>query len=74
VCAGEELAVSYDEIRQMPTTIKAEQWRTGDLRTASGVHESALRAYHIVAKVKWLLELKTDPQVVLELLRVMESA
>lgn len=38
-----------------------------------GVHESMLRAYHIVRKVKDLLSRKTPTDVVLELIAEMEQ-
>jgi hypothetical protein len=36
------------------------------------VHESVFRSYHIVEKVKGLLERKTPPDVILELINMME--
>ena len=35
-------------------------------------HESVLRAWHIVAKVKWLLSKGTAPEVITELIALME--
>ncbi len=65
--------MTYDAIREMPTSLKAEQWRTGNLRTSSGVHESCLRSYHVLGKVKELLDLGAHPSIIKELVHLMES-
>jgi hypothetical protein len=59
--------MDYEQIRQMPTVL------TEIPGGSRGVHESCLRAYHILAKVKWLLENKTHSDVVLELIALMEK-
>lgn len=38
-----------------------------------GYHESLLRSYHIVAKLRWLIEKRVDHEVMLELLNLMQS-
>jgi hypothetical protein len=58
--------VTYDEIRKMPTVID------GIPLGAVGVHESVLRGYQILQKVKWLLEVDTQPGVIMELVHMME--
>ena len=50
----------YGTIAKMPTSI--------DMR-----HESCYRSYHILQKVKWLLEANTKPDVIQELIYLMES-
>jgi hypothetical protein len=57
--------VNIESISQMPTCIETPEGTS---------HESVLRSYHIVQKVKWLLELKTSPEVILELIDMMEVA
>lgn len=47
--------MSYRDIANMATTIYPEDMD----RSVRGIHESCLRSYHILAKVKWLLEKKT---------------
>jgi len=60
----------YKTIANMPTVLKPEDVTDSHCK---GWHESLLRAFHILQKVKWLLEKGTDNEVVLELIRVMES-
>lgn len=73
-----------DEVRQLPTTLDrvalTREYMGQDssflywLPTAPlGWHESLLRSYHIVRKVKELLEQGTPPAVVLELIELMEA-
>ena len=52
--------MKYDEIRMMPTV-------------QAGTHESVTRSFHILAKVKELLALNTEPKIVLELINMMEE-
>jgi hypothetical protein len=64
-----------DEIRDRPTCLTPEQVKS-DLKekpSMSGWHESLLRSYHIVQKVKDMLELGTPPEVVLEIINDMEK-
>jgi len=58
--------MNYDTIRGMPTTV------TGVPSGTNGVHESCLRAYQILEKVKWLLNEGSSSHVVLELIKMME--
>ena len=56
--------MTYDEIRNFRT----------DIETPRGMsHESVMRAYHIVEKVKWLCGQGVSTQVLLELIALMES-
>jgi hypothetical protein len=62
----------YKQIANWPTELTREivqQVQDG----VKGWHESLLRSYHILAKVKWLLEKRTDAEVILELIALMES-
>jgi len=55
-------------IMDMPTKIDL------DVSVGSKVwHESVTRSYHIVEKVKELLVLSTPPEVILELIELMQS-
>lgn len=57
--------MTYDEIRETPTTY---------MDVERGIcHESLLRAFEILLKVKWLLNEGTTPRVVLELIDMMET-
>lgn len=60
----------FDEIAKMPTSLEREYVRDSP---CAGWHESLLRSYHILAKVKWLLEKRTDTEVITELIALMES-
>lgn len=60
------------EISKLPTCLRIE----GEgIRTEGrgGYHESVLRAFNILSKVKSLLELGTPSSVILEVIAVMES-
>lgn len=59
------------EIANLPTTFTVKG--VSIVTDASGYHESVLRAYQIVRKVKALLELGTPSSVILEMIAVMES-
>ena len=64
-----------DRIRDWPTTLKPEEVKK-DLKEnpgTAGWHESLLRSYHIVQKVKWLLAEGTSPEVTLQLIEDMEK-
>lgn len=66
--------MNYLSIARMPSSITLEQVKEDiSLSSPSGWHESLLRSYHIVQKVKWLLEMKTSPEVISELIDVMEG-
>ena len=58
--------MTISEIRAMPTKV------CGADLGSDWLSESALRAYHILEKVKELLAKKTAPDVVLELIAEME--
>lgn len=65
--------MTYKDIANMPTSLYPEDVRAGsEFGMPKGWHESLLRSYHIVQKVKWLLEKKTDPEVIVELIALME--
>lgn len=57
--------MKVDEIRSRPTTYQRSD--------GSNCHESLLRAFHIVDKVRELLEQDTPPKVVLEMIELMEA-
>ena len=59
-----------NEIRNFPTTIDNPAPGRG---LPSGWHESLLRSYQIVQKVRELLEKKTPTEVILELIDTMEE-
>ena len=59
--------MKISDIRAFPTTI--DSIPTG----CKGVHESVLRSFQIVAKVRWLLEHGTPSDVVLSLMDEMEE-
>lgn len=74
------ISESIVEIRKIPTTLTREQiFDDIGYSDASidgqpkGWHESLMRSYHIVKKVKALLAQDTAPAVVLELISLMES-
>lgn len=63
--------MDYRQIIEMPTSLGRTEINANP--NSSGFHESCLRAYHILAKVKWLLDKKTDAEVIRELICLMES-
>jgi len=65
--------MDYGTIRAMQTSIEAEQMRQYLAEGCKGVHESVLRSYQILEKVKWLLQLQTSPRVIAELIDFMEA-
>lgn len=66
--------MSYLSIARMPSSITREQVKEDiSLSSPTGWHESLLRSYHIVQKVKWLLAMDTKPAVIAELIDVMEG-
>ena len=54
------------EIQQMPTCINVIP------QGATGVHESCVRSYQILEKVKYLLNKKVPSEIVIELINEME--
>ncbi len=54
------MASEYLQIAQMPTCYE-------------NIHESVMRSYHIVKKVKYLLGKGTDPEIVLGMIDLMET-
>jgi hypothetical protein len=74
--------MDFDEIRNFPTVLTTDCVRK-DVTvfpegasfefSSTGWHESLLRSYQIVEKVKWLLERGTPSAVVLELIALMEA-
>ncbi len=61
------------EIANMPTVLRSETVRTELEAGTRGFHESLLRSYHVAAKVRALLILKAPPEVILEIMDLMES-
>ena len=55
------------EIRQMPTVLKPEEM------VAGGCHESVLRSYNIVVKIKELLTADCPPAILLEIIEDLQS-
>lgn len=56
--------MKIENIQKRPTTYETD---------GVNCHESLLRAFHIVEKVKELLEKDTPPSVVLEMIELMET-
>jgi hypothetical protein len=65
----------YLEISLMPTSLgrREVEAQLSESMTLSGWHESVLRAYNILRKTKALLSKGVPPDVVLELIELMES-
>ena len=61
--------MKISEIAKYPTCIDRDGFSPG----STGAHESVLRSYHIVRKVKDLLQRGTPTDVVLELIEEMEN-
>lgn len=66
-------ALSYLMIRDMETTIDRGNMEKFLASGCNGVHESVLRSYQILSKVKVLLEANTRQDLILELIELMES-
>lgn len=60
-------------IANWSTEVTAEEMREMLARGCRGAHESVMRSYQILGKVKRLLEMGTPVAVVLELIALMES-
>jgi hypothetical protein len=60
------------EISKMPCSVTADEMTQYLKEGCRGVHESLMRSYHIVHKVKELLEAETPPKVVLEIMDLMQ--
>jgi len=58
----------------MPTTLERDYVKASLEDGTRGFHESLLRSYHILAKVKWLLDQGAPPEVVRELIALMEDS
>jgi len=71
--AGRLPMASYSEIQRTLTSISAQQMREHLASGCAGIHESVMRSYQILEKVKWLLERDTHPEVLKELIDHMES-
>jgi hypothetical protein len=71
--AGEETVMDYIDIQRLPTSVTRDELVEYHEQGVSGVHESVLRAFNILNKVKWLLDKKTDPDVIRELIYLMET-
>lgn len=65
--------MNYLDIAKLKTVFGAEDARFVLDGNCTGMHESLLRSYQILAKVKWLLEKNTATEVVLELIALMET-
>lgn len=61
--------MDYLKIRDLPTVIDEEFLSLG----AKGIHESVLRSYHILEKVKFLLQEGCSSAVILEIIELMEG-
>lgn len=59
-----------DAIRALPTVVDPTRWPFQDAPT----HESVLRAYQILDKVKYLLAEGVPPKIILELIAEMEGS
>jgi hypothetical protein len=59
--------MTYDEIRAMPVVV------SDDTPNCHRWHESVLRGYQILQKVKWLLESGASSAVIMELIELMET-
>jgi hypothetical protein len=62
----------YD-IAKMPTSIDREFIQKQLYDQCAGINESVMRSYHIVNKIRYLLEINTPPEVILEMLELMEG-
>lgn len=62
--------MKFSEIRAQETSMDKDQLSYG----ATGWHESVLRSYHIVQKIKELLQRNTPADVILEIIEDLESA
>lgn len=65
--------MDYLQINKMNVTLSRQEAEKGLREGCAGFHESILRSFHIVQKVKWLLEQGTKPEVVLDLIALMEN-
>lgn len=68
----------YLEIAKRPTVLESSYLRErladyGRTPIPTGFHESTLRAYSILEKVKELLRQKVPAQMILDLIEIMES-
>lgn len=61
--------MDYLKIRDLPTVLDEDLLSLG----AKGIHESVLRSYFIVEKVKFLLQEDCSSAVILELIELMEG-
>lgn len=61
------------EIAKMPTSIVKLQLKELASGSCTGVHESTLRSWHILERVKDYLRKDTPADVILELIAVMEE-
>jgi hypothetical protein len=57
----------------MQTTISRREMEDFLCTGTNGAHESLMRSFHILARVKDLLALKTPAEVILEMIEIMES-
>lgn len=60
-------------IRNFPTMLSAEDMKVFTEGGSTGVHESVLRAYQILEKVKWLIDEGTPIKAIRELIELMEG-
>jgi hypothetical protein len=68
--AAKERSMDYDAIRAMPVSISRELAANS---SCLAFHESVLRSYQILEKVKYLLRNETKGNIVIELINMMES-
>lgn len=64
--------MNITNISRIQTTISRASIEEALRIGSSGLHESLCRSYHIVEKVKELLQIGTPPTVVLEMIELME--
>ena len=62
------------EIAKMPTSITKPLMKELASGSCTGIHESMLRSWHILERVKDYLRKDTPADVILELIEVMEKA
>lgn len=65
--------MEYDDIRKQRTKLTAQEMREALNCGCSGLHESTMRAWTILEKVKALLSAGTEPAIVSELIAMMET-
>lgn len=65
--------IDFLEIQKVPTSISREELQQHVVSGCAGVHESVLRSYQVLQQVKRLLSKGVPPDIISELIEVMES-